>query len=179
MKVTLELGAIRLDVIEDTNLVTHLVRTNNWFVNSLATLALIVDIPIGVKMRPILIEQRYTPAYEMIATTEEVQDENPWYFDIWNFLERGAYPQGANTKDKRGIQRLATQFVICGDKLYKRGYLGMHKLCVEEEEAKRIMEAIHGGECGAHMNGVMLARKILRQGYYWLTMESDCINFVR
>ena len=36
----------------------------------------------------------------------------------------------------------------------------MHKLCVEAEESKRLMEAIHGGECGAHMNGVMLARKI-------------------
>ena len=55
----------------------------------------------------------------------------------------------------------------------------MHKLVVEAEESKRLMEAIHGGECGSHMNGVMPARKILRQGYYWSTMEEDCIGFVR
>ena len=55
----------------------------------------------------------------------------------------------------------------------------MHKLCIEEEESTRLMEAIHGGECGVHMNGVMLAQKILRQGYYWSTMEEDCIGFVR
>jgi len=55
----------------------------------------------------------------------------------------------------------------------------MHKLCVEEKEEKCIIEAIHGGECRAHMNGIMLAIKILRQRYYWLTMENDCISFVR
>ncbi|KAL7263982.1 hypothetical protein ACSBR1_002020 [Camellia fascicularis] len=61
---------------------THQVRENNRFADVLATLALMVDIPIGVKMHPILIEQRYALAYEMIDAIEEVQDANPWYFDI-------------------------------------------------------------------------------------------------
>ena len=29
------------------------------------------------------------------------------------------------------------------------------------------------------MNGYMLSKKIMRQGYYWLTMEFDCIKYVR
>lgn len=58
------------------------------------------------------------------------------------------YPPGTNVKDKQGIQRMAVQFIICGGKLYKRDHLGMHKLCVEEEESKRLTEAIHGEECG-------------------------------
>ena len=119
------------------------------------------------------------PAYELIAAIDEVQDENPWYYDVWNFLEKEAYPPGANAKDKRAIQIMAAQFIVCGGKLYKRGQLGMHKLSDNAEESKRLMEAIHEGECRAHMNGVMLARKILRQGYYWSTMEEDCIGFVR
>jgi len=95
------------------------------------------------------------PAHEMVAATKEVQDKNPWYFDIWNFLKSSTYPQRANTKEKRGIRHMAAQFIICGDKLYRRGYLGMHKLCVEEKEAKCIMEAINGEECGAYMNGII------------------------
>ncbi|GMP36183.1 hypothetical protein CsSME_00008389 [Camellia sinensis var. sinensis] len=74
---------------------------------------------------------------------------------------------------------MAAQFIICGGKLYKRSHLGMHKLCVDEKESKRLMDAIHGGECGSHMSGAMLARRILRQGYYWSTMEEDCIGFVQ
>jgi len=50
---------------------------------------------------------------------------------------------------------------------------------LKKKSRNDLVEAIHGGECGAHMNSVMLARKILMQGYYWSTMEEDCINFVR
>ena len=41
------------------------------------------------------------------------------------------------------------------------------------------MTEVHLGVCGPHMNGYVLAKKILREGYYWLTMERDSIRFVR
>ncbi|XP_028084374.1 uncharacterized protein LOC114285532 [Camellia sinensis] len=60
-------------------------------------------------MRPIIIEQKYTPAYEIVAAIDEASDKNPWYYDIWNFLEKEIYSLGENAKDKRGIWRLAVQ----------------------------------------------------------------------
>ena len=51
--------------------------------------------------------------------------------------------------------------------------------CVNEKEAARLMEEIHEGVCGPHMNGHMLAKKIMRAVCYWLTMESNCIKHVR
>ena len=41
------------------------------------------------------------------------------------------------------------------------------------------MTEVHSRICGPHMSGYVLAKKILRAGYYWLTMERDSINFVR
>ena len=41
------------------------------------------------------------------------------------------------------------------------------------------MEKVHQGICGPHMNGRMLAKKILRMGYYWNTMETDCVDYVK
>jgi Integrase zinc binding domain len=38
---------------------------------------------------------------------------------------------------------------------------------------------VHAGICGPHMIGLMLTKKIMHQGYYWLTIETDCCNFVR
>ena len=35
------------------------------------------------------------------------------------------------------------------------------------------MEEVHQGVYDPHMNGRMLAKKILRIGYYWTTMEID------
>lgn len=55
----------------------------------------------------------------------------------------------------------------------------MHLLCVPEHEARAIMEQVHEGECGPHMNGRPMAKKIVRQGYFWLTMEHDCVKYVR
>ena len=41
------------------------------------------------------------------------------------------------------------------------------------------MEEIHEGVCGPHMNETVLAKKIARQGYFWLIMETDCVKFVK
>nr|XP_027093634.1 uncharacterized protein LOC113714034 [Coffea arabica] len=42
-----------------------------------------------------------------------------------------------------------------------------------------MMKEVHSGVCGPHMNGHLLAKKIMRTGYFWLTMEHDCVDFVR
>ena len=41
------------------------------------------------------------------------------------------------------------------------------------------MKKIHEGKCVPHMNVHLLVRKIMRLGYYWMTMETDCIQHVR
>jgi len=50
---------------------------------------------------------------------------------------------------------------------------------VDVKEASRLLEEIHDGTCGPHMNGFVLAKKILRAGYFWMTMETDCIKYVQ
>lgn len=50
---------------------------------------------------------------------------------------------------------------------------------MNKEEAYKLMEEVHSGVCGPHINDKMLAKKILRMGYYWTTMESDCYKLAR
>ena len=45
--------------------------------------------------------------------------------------------------------------------------------CVDKKEAKKIMEDMREGVFGTHSNGHTMAKKILRPGYYCLTMETD------
>ena len=51
--------------------------------------------------------------------------------------------------------------------------------CVDAKEASRLLEEIHVGIRGLHMNGFVLAKKIIRAGYFWMNMETDCIQYVR
>ena len=51
--------------------------------------------------------------------------------------------------------------------------------CVSETELSAIMHEVHEGFCGDHIARPSLSKKILHQGYFWLTMKKDCIDNVR
>ena len=52
-------------------------------------------------------------------------------------------------------------------------------LCLDRAFVDWVMREVHVGVCGSHMGGHMLARKIMGTGYFWLTMETDCCQFVQ
>ncbi|RVW84881.1 hypothetical protein CK203_039492 [Vitis vinifera] len=129
---------------------THLPRAQNQFADALATLASMIDIPVDATVRPLLIESRL-----------------------------GVYPEAATAKDRRALRQLAARFVICGETLYRRSANGMLLLCLDRASTDQVMREVHAGVCGPHMGGHMLARKIMRTDYFWLTMETDCCQFVQ
>ncbi|RVX11667.1 Retrovirus-related Pol polyprotein from transposon 17.6 [Vitis vinifera] len=85
----------------------------------------------------------------------------------------------ATAKDRRALRQLATRFVICGETLYRQLAHGMILLCLDRASADRVMREVHARVCGPHMGGHMLAHKIMRTGYFWLTVEIDCCQFVQ
>ena len=157
----------------------HLPRVENQFADALATLASMIEIPTGVTVRPLLIETRFAPAYCCLIGDIDDQDELPWYHDIYQFLECDAYLESASAKDRRALRQLATRFVICGDALYSRLPNGLLLLCLDRSTTDKVMREVHAEVCGPHMGGHMLARKIMRTGYFWLNMEKNCCQFVQ
>ena len=94
-------------------------------------------------------------------------------------MELGAYLDGANKRERRSIRMMVIQYVLCGGQLYRRSYDGIHLHCLKKEETERVMEEFHQGICGPHMNGRILAKKILKERYYWNTMEANCVDNVK
>ena len=85
---------------------------------------------------------------------------------------------------KRGLQWApahvgASLWQVVDKRLYRRSYDGIHLLWVTAKEAWKIIEEIHESSYEPHMNVHMLSRKIMRQGYYWTTMEAGCVAHVR
>ena len=154
-------------------------KVENQFADALATLAYVVEIPAGLITRPLLIKTRSAPAYYSLIGDIENQDKLPWYHDIYQFMSCGAYPETATTKDRRALRHLATRFVIYGDTLYRRSPNGLLLLCLDRASVDQVMREVHAGVCGPHMGGHMLARKIMRTSYFWLTMETYCCQFVQ
>jgi len=117
------------------------------------------------------------PAYCHFITEE--LDGKPWYFDIKQYLKDREYPETATENDKRMLRRLVANFLLSGDVLYKRNRNMVLLKCFDAKEAELILREVHEGTFGTHMNDHSMARKILRAGYFWLTMENDCCIHVR
>nr|XP_033508355.1 uncharacterized protein LOC117273316 [Nicotiana tomentosiformis] len=95
----------------------------------------------------------------------------PWYHYNKRFLKIKEYPEQANGDQKRTIRRLAIDFFLSGEVLYKRTPDMNLLRCVDAREAEKIMNEVHSGVCGPHMNEYVLSKKIVLACYYWMTME--------
>uniref|UniRef100_A0A2N9IUV4 RNA-directed DNA polymerase n=1 Tax=Fagus sylvatica TaxID=28930 RepID=A0A2N9IUV4_FAGSY len=131
---------------------TYTPRAHNHFADALATLASLIKLVEGDDVRPLRIETRDIPAY-CVCIEECMNVEAEIDDKPWYY------------DIKRFIQ----------DREYPSR--------ATENEKKYIrrngLPEMHAGLMGAHANGPFLARKIMRAGYYWLTMERDCIRHVQ
>ena len=108
--------------------------------------------------RLIVLEQKEEPAYCMtIENDEGKNEEGEWYSDILQYLKDGTYPPSIDKNDQLTIQRLSINYIICGERLYRRSYDEIHLLCVTAKEAQQIIEEIYESSYGPHMNARMLS----------------------
>jgi len=131
----------------------------------------------GAEIEAIKLDMKTHPAHCM--SVEEEEDGKPWFYDIAQYLRFQKYPDHAVENDKKVIRKMSANFFLDGEVLYKRSRDQIMLRCVELEEAKKILKEVHGGICGTHASGHRMAKQIMRLGYYWLTMETDCINHAR
>ena len=96
---------------------------------------------------------------------------------IVSFLQDGHLPQ--NVEEAKKIKKRATKFTILNDALYKRGFSMPYLKCVDEDEAKYILEEIHKGICGDHASPKSLVSKVIQIGYFWPTMQVDAVELVK
>ncbi|PKI51264.1 hypothetical protein CRG98_028344 [Punica granatum] len=155
---------------------TYTPRMTNQFADALATLSSMVSITRENLIEPLEIEIAEGPAH---CNSIEASEAKPWYEDIKNLLQTGQYPPFADRRDRKTLIRLAIHYFLSGEILYRRSFDSTLLRCIDEHESRRLMEEVHGGNCGPHMNGLMLAKKIMRLGYYWSIMETDCVMHVR
>ncbi|XP_075633444.1 uncharacterized protein LOC142605903 [Castanea sativa] len=134
-------------------------------------------------MRQLHIEARGVPAHclniKECMNVEVKADRKSWYHNIKDYINNSEYPPSATNSEKKFIRCMAFQFFLSGEVLYKRNDDSTLFRCVDALKANYLMEKVHEGLLGAHASGPLLAHKIVRAGYYWLTMERYFIKHVR
>ncbi|GAU44962.1 hypothetical protein TSUD_28970 [Trifolium subterraneum] len=82
-------------------------------------------------------------------------------------------------KEAATIEQRSCSYTILDDKLYRRGFPIPLLKCADEVTADYIVCEIHKGINSQHLGGHSLARKVLRAGYHWPTMQQDAKEHVK
>ncbi|CAJ2663960.1 unnamed protein product [Trifolium pratense] len=106
-----------------------------------------------------------------------IGDKDCWMTPVYNFLEHGTLPD--DQKQAAIVRRRVCSYVILDGKLYRRGFSIPLLKCVDEDTADYILREVHEGINAQHLGGRSLARKALRAGYYWPTMQQDAKDHVK
>lgn len=154
----------------------HVSIVQNEFADALATLSSMIQ-PLDMKfIDPILVKIYNQLAY--CAHVEEEADGKPWFHDIKEYLTTGEYPELANATQKRTLRRLSNNFSQRRNLVQENSRFGITKVC----QSKGSIQVIRIGSCKdlrSAYEWFCLIKKILRAGYFWMTMEIDCIQYVR
>ncbi|XP_058764605.1 uncharacterized protein LOC131638060 [Vicia villosa] len=120
------------------------------------------------------------PSIDKSAQTLQVLaigDDHCWMTPVYNYLTKDELPSDA--KEASAIKRRACSYTIVENKLYRRGFSIPLLKCVDASQALEILRELHEGINGQHLGGRSLARKALRAGYYWPTMQQDAKEHVQ
>ncbi|GAU30744.1 hypothetical protein TSUD_145410 [Trifolium subterraneum] len=106
-----------------------------------------------------------------------IGDANCWMTPVYNYLAHGTLPN--DEKEAATVKRRACSYTLLDNKLYRRGFSIPLLKCADEATADYILREIHEGINSQHLGGRSLARKALRAGYYWPTMQQDAKEHVK
>ena len=148
----------------DKCLFIYLSRDENQIADALAILSFMWDRPIGTTMKPLVIMKIRAPCYggKSVMGTQIGPKEKLWFYDIQKFIKERKYPEEANLKEKYALHVLVHNYASHDGVLYKRMLNRTQLRCLKKDEANEVMREIHAGVCGSHMNGIILAKKIVR-----------------
>ena len=130
----------------------------------------------GVTSMALDMEIQKCPSIEEVSTFA-IQTTNSWMTQIVSFLQDEYLPQ--DDEEARKVRKRVAKFTILNNIWYKRGFSMPYLKCVDEEEAKYILEEIHEGVCGDHAGPKSLVSKVIRIGYFWPTMQVDAMELVK
>ncbi|XP_016706420.2 uncharacterized protein [Gossypium hirsutum] len=136
------------ELLEEFDDVTfsYLPRDENQMADALVTLASMIKANKQVDMKPI--QMSISEVLALCCNIEEEEkDDHPWYQDILRYVRNREYPEQATENDKRTLRRLAYEYVLDGDILYKIRKYQVLLRCVDAVEAKQILEEVHKGVC--------------------------------
>ena len=102
-----------------------------------------------------------------------------WYAGIVEFLTTQRLLAAWTKEERRRVRVNNRHFAVIGNILFRRKVDSIIRRCVLEVEVPDIFTSCHDSACGGHFTGQLTGQKILRAGYFSLTLFKDFHAHVR
>ncbi|KAL5539170.1 hypothetical protein UlMin_042949 [Ulmus minor] len=158
----------------DTVTITQIPRNENTNADALARLATGLEDSL---LKTVPLEILDEPSIDKHQQVDAISDKPTWMDPIIAYLRDGTLPQ--DKFEARRLRYRSARYFLDKDKLRKRSFSSPSLTCLNEDQAKYVLQEVHEGVCGNHSSGRALAHKVLRQGYYWPTIQTDSLAFVQ
>ena len=152
----------------------HVPRDCNERADALATVASSLSIK-----ETIFLLIYYQPGSSILhSQVSQIEEVPPSLMDpIQLYIATRELP---NDRDKdHKVQIQSARFSVVDGQQYKRSLGGPYLKCLTPEQGQYVLAELHEGICGNHPGGRTLAHRAHTQGYYWPTMKSDAVDYVR
>ena len=81
--------------------------------------------------------------------------------------------------EARKLRIKAAKYVLIDEVLYKRVFSKSYLRCLAPDKSNYVLKEIHEGACGNHSRARALVHKVVRAGYYWLTIQANAKAYVK
>ncbi|KAK3033199.1 hypothetical protein RJ639_036991 [Escallonia herrerae] len=127
--------------------------------------------------RPVYLEFLKDRSISSHAEIEIIDQEPCWMDRIIKYLSTGELP--SERHEARNLCIKAARYPLVEGTIYKKSFSLPYLRCLRPSESLYTLQEVHEGICGQHLGGRTLTQKILRQGYYWPTIQKDAIKFTQ
>lgn len=168
--------------------ITHVPRKDNAIADALANLATALatsggqTVTVTVEERAIMLPidfgsgecDEITQSLFISCMDIEVED---WQQPYIEYLRYGRLPE--NPQERERIRRSVGRYTYLDGALYRKAFDGMLLRCVSGKDTQKIVAQAHSSECGGHISGQRLHRRIKHMGYVWPSMAADALAYAK
>ncbi|XP_019433940.1 PREDICTED: uncharacterized protein LOC109340679 [Lupinus angustifolius] len=118
-----------------------------------------------------------TVYHPRVMAVEQVEILDNWMGPFIRYILHGNLP--SDSKEKQRFLRCCSWYTLVRGTLYRWGFTTPLLKCLDPEREDYVLREVHEGSCGHPLGAASLAKKVLRAGCYWPTMEKDATDLTR
>ena len=95
----------------------------------------------------------------------------------WTYSVNDALPQEVVEAKKVKLQ--VSHYVIINNELFRRVVSRPLWKCIHEDHTMYVLDKVHREICEMHIRRRNMEIRVIRAGYYWPTLRTDCTKYVK